>query len=214
MYAAGDGPEAPGVDARDGSTSDGGHRRAPDCGAEERSGPTTAPARPSDWVRSVTPADWSRLVDYVRRQLHLPIQDSEDLVQQALHDISSGGLDPEEPIHAAEMPRWTAAILRFRSLHAHRYQRRFDDLRSDRPAPNAADPFATAELVELREYLIHALDQLPADQRDAVLLHDVEGWSYAEIAEFAGATPAAIRQRRTRGCNPRLSSCRRCRVRR
>jgi RNA polymerase sigma factor (sigma-70 family) len=51
-------------------------------------------------------------------------------------------------------------------------------------------------MIQLREDLKAALLQLPADQREAVVLHDCCGWSDAEIADLVGVSPATIRQRR------------------
>ena len=59
--------------------------------------------------------------------------------------------------------------------------------RADRPpAPADAEP-----LEDVRE----AVQLLPAAQRDAVLLHYIEGLSCEEIAETLGSTPGAVRVR-------------------
>jgi RNA polymerase sigma-70 factor (ECF subfamily) len=44
-----------------------------------------------------------------------------------------------------------------------------------------------------------ALRQVPADQRDALLLHHVEGWSFAEIAARLGIRVNAAKTRAFRG---------------
>ncbi|MBL8953944.1 MAG: RNA polymerase sigma factor [Myxococcaceae bacterium] len=51
----------------------------------------------------------------------------------------------------------------------------------------------------LRRLLSNALAALSADQREAVLLHKVEGWSFSEIAAAAGITETAARIRAHRG---------------
>jgi len=48
---------------------------------------------------------------------------------------------------------------------------------------NTADPAAAAERTELRLRLNAALQALSAQQREVVLLHDLEGWTHREIAE-------------------------------
>ena len=40
---------------------------------------------------------------------------------------------------------------------------------------------------------------MPADQRDALLLHHVEGWSFVEIAERLGIRVNAAKTRAFRG---------------
>ena len=44
-----------------------------------------------------------------------------------------------------------------------------------------------------------ALSALPADQREAVLLCSVEGFTPAEAASIAGVSPATLRKRLSRG---------------
>jgi RNA polymerase sigma-70 factor (ECF subfamily) len=51
----------------------------------------------------------------------------------------------------------------------------------------------------LRKQLLDALQQLPPDQREAVVLSKVEGWSFEEIAALRGIRPGAARLRAHRG---------------
>lgn len=44
-----------------------------------------------------------------------------------------------------------------------------------------------------------ALAQLAADQREAIVLHDIEGWSVGEIADLEGVSQSAIKSRLSRG---------------
>jgi RNA polymerase sigma-70 factor, ECF subfamily len=48
---------------------------------------------------------------------------------------------------------------------------------------------------ELREVLASALDELPADYRATIVLHDVEGWPFAEVADALGITLANAKTR-------------------
>ncbi len=71
-------------------------------------------------------------------------------------------------------------------------------------APSSADP-------ALRRRLVVALSALTPSQRDLVLLHKVEGWSFGEIARAAGISEAAARLRSHRSCSTlraALSDCR------
>ena len=56
-------------------------------------------------------------------------------------------------------------------------------------------PQDRAERKELAETLTRALDELPADQRDALVLCEVEEHSAAEVAKIVGAKEATIRTR-------------------
>ena len=51
----------------------------------------------------------------------------------------------------------------------------------------------------MRKRLEDALRQLSADQREAILLHKLEGWSFEEIAALRGISVSAARVRAHRG---------------
>lgn len=53
--------------------------------------------------------------------------------------------------------------------------------------------------VALRRRLEEALAKLPVSQREAVVLHQVEGWPFEDIANAFGITPTAARIRAHRG---------------
>ena len=57
----------------------------------------------------------------------------------------------------------------------------------------SAVPGPSAERAELRDRLERALAELPAVQREIVLLHDLEGLRHAEIADALGMTEGASR---------------------
>jgi RNA polymerase sigma-70 factor (ECF subfamily) len=56
------------------------------------------------------------------------------------------------------------------------------------------------ERAALREEVARALDQLGRDQREAFLLHYVEGLSYEEIAAVTGSGISALKMRVKRSC--------------
>jgi RNA polymerase sigma-70 factor (ECF subfamily) len=53
--------------------------------------------------------------------------------------------------------------------------------------------------VEIQKALQEALDALPFEQRAAVLLRDVQGLSYEEVAEVVGAEVGTVKSRIARG---------------
>lgn len=61
------------------------------------------------------------------------------------------------------------------------------------------DPAVVAARAETRQELEDALVHLPFDHRMAVVLHDVEGWTVREIADAAGVSLPAAKQRLRRG---------------
>jgi RNA polymerase sigma-70 factor (ECF subfamily) len=72
-------------------------------------------------------------------------------------------------------------------------ERRFD-------APDTSpSPTDRAEQAELRDVLARALAAIPADQRLAVTLSDVQGLDYAEIAEVMQCSLGTVKSRIARG---------------
>lgn len=69
------------------------------------------------------------------------------------------------------------------------------------PPPRSKAPSAARNYLstEMRETLAQELRRLPFDQRVAVVLRDVEGLSYEEIAEVTGATLGTVKSRIGRG---------------
>src|SRR3712207_9313610 len=56
-----------------------------------------------------------------------------------------------------------------------------------------------------REEIRYALGQLPAPQREAFLLHHVEGFSYEEMADLTGLGVSALKMRVKRAVEDRKS---------
>jgi RNA polymerase sigma-70 factor (ECF subfamily) len=63
----------------------------------------------------------------------------------------------------------------------------------------STDPEAAALLAATRDQLEKALAELPADFRTAVVLADVEGMSYKEVAEIMGTPIGTVMSRLFRG---------------
>lgn len=84
---------------------------------------------------------------------------------------------------------------------ASRHQGSSIDDHTELPAPLGADhPEFAGEIVELRGRLRQALDRLPDNQREVVVLKDIYGWAHAEIADSLGisVTAAKVRLHRAR----------------
>ena len=67
------------------------------------------------------------------------------------------------------------------------------------PAAPEADPVHTALTTERTTALNAALDRITSDQRVAIVLFDVEGYDYAEIAEMTGVSLGTVKSRIHRG---------------
>jgi RNA polymerase sigma-70 factor (ECF subfamily) len=67
------------------------------------------------------------------------------------------------------------------------------------PAGAEADPVTTALTTERHRVLNTALAQITADQRAAIVLFDVEGYDYQEIADMTGVSLGTVKSRIHRG---------------
>ena len=67
------------------------------------------------------------------------------------------------------------------------------------PAGEDADPVTTALTTERHRAINEALATITDDQRAAIVLFDVEGFDYAEIAEMTGVSLGTVKSRIHRG---------------
>jgi RNA polymerase sigma-70 factor (ECF subfamily) len=67
------------------------------------------------------------------------------------------------------------------------------------PAGPEADPVRTALVAERARVLQVALARITPDQRNAIVLFDVEGYDYGEIAELTGVSLGTVKSRIHRG---------------
>lgn len=73
-----------------------------------------------------------------------------------------------------------------------------DDL-SECGAPHFADPEASASAEEAGAMLQKALNALPREYREVLVLKHIEGWDYREIAGVLGSSVGALKVRAHRG---------------
>jgi RNA polymerase sigma-70 factor, ECF subfamily len=67
------------------------------------------------------------------------------------------------------------------------------------PADASADPVTSSLTAERHRALQQALSQVTDDQRTAIVLYDVEGYDYAEIATMTGVSLGTVKSRIHRG---------------
>lgn len=135
-------------------------------------------------------------------------QDAEDVVQEAY----LRALRAFAGFHGDDMRPWLLAIVRHTAYRWLNSRRRSSNVISieeayagynDRgPAELAThEPNAEARLIGAAEhdYLLRALAQLPAAFREVVVLREIEGLTYREIAAVTGAPIGTIMSRLSRG---------------
>jgi RNA polymerase sigma-70 factor (ECF subfamily) len=74
-----------------------------------------------------------------------------------------------------------------------------DDESWQPPAGSDSDPEIIATTGERQRVLVAAMGAIGADQRNAIVLYDVEGYDYAEIAGMTGVSLGTVKSRIHRG---------------
>ncbi|NNG05003.1 MAG: RNA polymerase sigma factor [Inquilinus sp.] len=116
----------------------------------------------------------------------------QDCIERALSRWSSWRGD-------GSLRAWLFAILHNLFANGARRRGRFRALfRSDGEVPESSTPATQQSSMGLRD-LDLALQQLPPEQRQVVLLVGVEGFSYAEVATIIGSPIGTVMSRLSRG---------------
>jgi RNA polymerase sigma-70 factor, ECF subfamily len=116
--------------------------------------------------------------------------DAEDVAQEAF----VVALEKMETCREPErFGAWLLQIVRTRSLNWLDRRRLRDVPREEVVLAGTVEP-PPAERAEQRQRLLAALQLLPEMQRQVVLLHDLDGWTHAEIAGALGISEVMSRQ--------------------
>ena len=153
---------------------------------------------------------WERLTRLLRpihpqavataRRLSRSADDGDDLYQEAVlraHDKLAGMRDE------ARFRSWFVAVLL--SVHRSRVRRprresmSLEEARGQRLEPVGEDGSLWDEERRRAERASRALAGLDPEQREAIVLHELEGFTVEEIAEMQGVTPSAVKSRLSRG---------------
>ena len=102
----------------------------------------------------------------------------------------------------AKLSTWlygiTSRLCLNRLATGERRMRRHGEETLERMAGDTADPAAEVERSEVEQALHRAIAQLPEDRRIVVVLRDLEGLSYEEIAAALGLELGTVRSRLSR----------------
>jgi RNA polymerase sigma-70 factor (ECF subfamily) len=140
----------------------------------------------------------SEVTAYARR-LARTRSDADDLVQMTYERAFSRWMSLRDP---RACRAWLFAIARHIHIDQGRSMAARPDLRLVHDAEaTGPEPFVTAEVVERMDarQLEAALERIPHDQREAVLLCDLWGFRYDEIAEITGCPLGTVQSRIARG---------------
>jgi RNA polymerase sigma-70 factor (ECF subfamily) len=102
---------------------------------------------------------------------------------------------------------WLSRIAINAAMDAQRLKKRrpadpYPELEDDTwqpPADASTDPETTALTAERHRVLERAMARITDDQRTAIVLYDVEGYDYAEIAEITNVSVGTVKSRIHRG---------------
>lgn len=116
--------------------------------------------------------------------------DAEDVAQEALMTAFERLDDCREP---ARFGGWLLQIVRRRALTWVESRGRREGGAGELLEEAVAGPAPSGD-VPLRRKLLEALDALTPTQREVVLLHDLDGWTHAELGQALGITENNARQ--------------------
>jgi RNA polymerase sigma-70 factor (ECF subfamily) len=122
------------------------------------------------------------------------ISEAEDVVQEAFARLVRADIDEIDDVRG-----WLVVVVSRLCLDRLRAARRHptsaDASLADRPGEGMADPADRVTLDDNVRIALHlVLQRLTPAERTAFVLHDVFQYSFDEIAEIVGRTPAACRQ--------------------
>ena len=90
--------------------------------------------------------------------------------------------------------RWSHVIVDW-------FERRSDDARPPEAADPSASPLELAETGERRRAVARALESIPAEQREVLILKEFEGLKFREIADVLGCPESTVKSRMYYGLN-------------
>jgi len=102
-----------------------------------------------------------------------------DVVQDALVNL----WNHRDEVEAAKAKGWLVRVMYRQMVDQHRHEMRFQAI-----APKLATEewYCQHDNYELRDAMQQALGQVPEQQRAVLLMKDVEGYHYKEIAQLTG----------------------------
>ncbi len=133
--------------------------------------------------------------------------DAEDLVQEAYLRAYKFF----DRFHGEDARPWLLAVVRntcytwLKQHHGHAPAMPFDE-EVHGSASESLDPERQLQLKATKELLHQALEELPPEFREVVILRELEGYSYKEIAAIVGVPLGTVMSRLTRA-RDRLQQC-------
>jgi RNA polymerase sigma factor (sigma-70 family) len=123
-------------------------------------------------------------------------EDAEDIVQEAFLRAFAAF----DGFRGADGKAWLLAIVRNTSMTWLKRNRKLSPFELiPEPIEPAPDPEQILRIASDRNQVRYALEQLPVDFREAVILREMEGLSYKEISATIGVPVGTVMSRLSRG---------------
>lgn len=142
--------------------------------------------------RLLTIIDTERLARPAIRSLIIDDADADDLAQDVLIKLSSGITTFKG---TAKFTTWLHTVARNCAINHLRRKRSDVELRDDDVSPTQR----VSSIISNRHDIQAALDALPEHYRSVVVLRDIDGRTYADIAQRLGIEIGTVRSRLARG---------------
>jgi len=145
-------------------------------------------------IADVVTREESRLRNFIRRRVADP-RDVEDIVQDVFSELVEANrlLMPIDQVSA-----WLFRVARNRIIDLFRRKKpeRFDEDGEARLLSPDAGPEDAFERSVLLDAIEDALDELPKEQRDVFIAHEIDGKSFKEIAAETGVNVNTLLSRK------------------
>jgi RNA polymerase sigma factor (sigma-70 family) len=145
-------------------------------------------------IADVVSREQSRLRNFIRRRVADP-RDVEDIVQDVFSELVEANrlLMPIDQVTS-----WLFRVARNRIIDLFRRKKpeRFDEDGEARLLSPDAGPEDAYERSVLLDELEEAIDELPKDQRDVFIAHEIDGKSFKEIAAETGVNVNTLLSRK------------------
>ncbi len=156
-------------------------------------------------------AAWEIIVNtYARRLFTLSYRytnsrdDSEDLTQEILIRVYRNLYSYRA--EAGSFQGWVLQIARNLIIDFYRKNRRYQPAGGSEeletmsiPDRNSPDPHVSAERMEASQFLQEGLQSLPPELKEAIILRELEGLAYQEIADLLQVPQGTVKSRINRG---------------
>ena len=152
--------------------------------------PTLPVSKPDQLLTETVTREQSRLRSFIRKRV-ANAGDAEDILQEVFYEATAA-LRMPEPVEQVTAWMYRVALNRITDLFRRKKTLLLDDLAvsddeelslEELLPSDSADPEQMYARTVMLEALYAALDDLPAEQREVFLAHEIDGKSFREIAE-------------------------------